>query len=241
MCYIHPMEIEFLKTIVKEAEQLTHKEFAVHPKGDRSDLVTDLDWEIEQFLIGKIRESYPDFDIVSEEFNTDGKVTDNCFIIDPIDGTINFANHIPIWGIQIACRKGGETVASVIDLPRLGEFYYADKTGAYLNGQKISVREVPVKNAVYAVIARGGLPLMQNMLPHSPNYRNYGAMCAVMAFTACGRLHGVSFGSENPWDYEPGLFLCKMAGAATKSVKGFHAAAMNQEFLDILEKETRVR
>ena len=77
-------------------------------------LVTDLDWEIEQFLIGKIRESYPDFDIVSEEYNTNNEVTDNCFIIDPIDGTINFANKLPLWGIQIACIKDGKRVASVI-------------------------------------------------------------------------------------------------------------------------------
>jgi fructose-1,6-bisphosphatase/inositol monophosphatase family enzyme len=55
---------------------------------------------------------------------------------------------------------------------------------------------------------------------------------------ASGRLHGVNFRTNRPWDYEPGLFICKMAGAKIKTSEGFHAAAMNQEFLDILEKET---
>lgn len=231
-------ELDFLITFVKEAEQISKKDFQVHSKGDKSDLVTNLDLEIEKFLIDRIGEQYPDFDIVSEEYNTNGKVTENCFIIDPIDGTINFANGLPLWGIQICCRKGGETVASVIDLPAFHELYYADETGAYLNGSKIRVREVPVKNALYSILGRGSLPETRNMLRYSPNFRNLGAACVTMAFLAGGRIHGVSFRADSPWDYEPGLFLCKMAGAVTKNEPGFHAAAMNREFLDILEKES---
>ena len=232
------MEIEFLKRIVMEAEKISEKSFDVHAKGEESDLVTNLDLEIEKYLIGKIKEEYPDFDIVSEEFNTDCKVTNNCFIIDPIDGTINFANKLPLWGIQIACRKNGETIASVIDIPRINEFYCADSTGAYLNGKKISINEVPIKNTLYAIDGNNNLPSMQRMRKYSSNRRNFGAVCVSMAFVACGRIHGAVFRSDKPWDYEPGLFICKMAGAKTKSINGFHAAAMNQEYLDILEKET---
>jgi myo-inositol-1(or 4)-monophosphatase len=232
------METEFLKQLAKEAEQISQKNFDVYQKDDKGDLVTTLDKEIEEYLIEQINKNYPGFDIVSEEFNADGKVTDNCFIIDPIDGTINFANGIPLWGIQIACRKNGETVASVINLPKLGELYYADKTGAYLNGQKISIREVPIKNAVYCVIGRNASSVIPKVRAYSRNHRSLGALCVALAFVASGRLHGANFRVNTPWDYEPGLFLCKMAGAVTKNVDGFHAAAMNQEFLDILEKET---
>ena len=59
-----------------------------------------------------------------------------------------------------------------------------------------------------------------------------------MAFVASGRIHGAVFRSNKPWDYEPGLFISKMAGASVKSNDGFHAAAMNEEFLNILELET---
>ena len=231
-------EIEFLKSIVKEAETISKKSFDVRQKDDKGDLVTTLDLEIEKNLIGQITKYYPDYTIVSEEFHSDGTVTDNCFIIDPIDGTINFANGLPLWGIQIACRKNGKTIASVINLPVLNELYYADETGAYLNDQKIQVREVPVKNAVYSIMGGNILPCLDRMCSFSRNFRNFGAACAAFAFMASGKIHGVCFRKETPWDYEPGLFLCKMAGAYTKSIKGFHATAITPEFLEILERET---
>lgn len=232
------MEIDFLKRIINEANEISKKRFEVYSKGGENDLVTNLDLEIEKYLINEIKENYPEFDIVSEEFNTNGTVTDNCFIIDPIDGTINFANNLPLWGIQVACRKNGKTIASVISFPRINEFYYADETGAYLNDKQISINEVPIKNTLYAIDGNNNLPCMQRMRKYSSNRRNFGGVCVSMAFVASGRIHGAVFRSDKPWDYEPGLFICKMAGAKIKSIDGFHAAAMNQEFLDILEKET---
>lgn len=233
------MEIEFLKRIVKEAEKIAEKTFEVKQKDDQGDLVTNLDLEIEKYLISEIKQNYPDFDIVSEEFNTNNKVSENCFIIDPIDGTINFANGLPLWGTQIACVKNGETVASVINLPKLGELYWADKSGAYLNGEKISVKEVPIKNAIFSIMGNKPVPFVEKVYNnYSRNYRNFGAACAAFAFMASGRIHGVNFRPENTWDFWPGIFLCKMAGAKIKDEPGFHAAAMNQEFLEILERET---
>ena len=232
------MEAEFLKRIVKEAENISQKHFEVHQKDDKGDLVTNLDIEIEQYLISQIKEHYPGYTIVSEEFNSNNSTTDNCFIIDPIDGTVNFANGLPLWGTQIACRKNGKTIASVINLPKINEFYYADETGAYLNDIKISIKEVPIKNTLYSIVGNNAVQDTEKMRNYSKNYRNLGSISVAMAFMANGRIHGVNFRVEHPWDYEPGLFLCRMAGAKTKSIKGFHAAAMNQEFLNILEKET---
>ena len=228
---------QFLRELVKEANNLSIKKFDTTIKGGESDLVTSLDLEIEKFLIDEIKKQYPNFDIVSEEFNTNNKVTENCFVIDPIDGTINFANNLPLWGIQVACIENGKTVASVISLPRIDEFYYADETGAYLNDKKISVNEVPIKNALYAIDGNNNLPSMQRMRKYSSHRRNLGGVCISMAFVASGRLHGAVFRSNKPWD-ESGLFICKMAGASIKSINGFHAAAMNEEFLEILELET---
>lgn len=235
------MEVEFIKRIVKEAEAISQKSFDVHQKDDKGDLVTNLDLEIEKYIIAQIKENYPDFTIVSEEFNSESSITDNCFVIDPIDGTVNFANGLPLWGIQVACRKNGKTIASVIDLPKMNEFYYADETGAYLNEQKITVKEVPIKNTLYSIIGHNGIRETEKMRSFSKNHRTFGASSVTFAFLASGRIHGVNFRVEHPWDYEPGLFLCKMAGASIKSVTSFHAAAMNQEFLDLLEKETTLK
>ena len=232
------METDFLKRIIKEAEKISRKNREVHEKDDKGDLVTNLDLEIEKYLINEIKNHYPDFDIVSEEFNTDGQVTDNCFIIDPIDGTVNFANDIPLWGIQVACRKNGKTIASVISLPKLGEFYHADQTGAYFNNNKIHAKEVPIKNALYVIAGNDGFLAIEKMHKYSKRHIEFRSACVAFAFLASGRIHGMSFRVNTPWDYEPGLFLCKMAGAKIKSRPGFHAAAMNQEFLDLLEQET---
>ncbi len=231
-------EIDFIKKIVKEANNITNEKFLIYDKDGEYDIVTSLDLEIEKYLIGEIKKEYPTFAIISEELNTHNEITDNCFIIDPIDGTINFANNLPLWGIQIACVKEGKTIASVISLPRINEFYYADETGAYLNDKPIKIHEVEVKKALYAIDGNNNLPCMQRMRKYSSNRRNFGGVCVSMAFLASGRIHGAVFRSDKPWDYAPGLFLCQMAGAAVASKKGFHAAAMNQEFLDILEKET---
>ncbi len=230
--------INFLKNVILNATNITNKTFELYDKGGESDLVTNLDLEVEKYIIGELKKQYPDFDIISEEFNNNNQITDNCFIIDPIDGTINFANNLPLWGIQIACIKNGKTIASVINLPRINEFYYADETGAYLNDKKINITEVPIKNALYAIDGNNNLPCMQKMRKYSSNKRIFGGVCVSMAFVASGRIHGAVFRSNKPWDYEPGLFLCQMAGASIKSIDGFHAAAMNDEFLSILELET---
>lgn len=231
-------EIEFLKRIVNQANEISKEEFLVKQKDAENDLVTNLDLKIEKYLIGEINKEYPEFDIVSEEFNNNQKETKDCFIIDPIDGTINFANGLPLWGIQIACVKDGKTVASVISMPKINEFYWADETGAYVNDKKINVNEVPIKNALYTVNGGSVLSSIQRMKKHALSSRNFGSVGVSMAFVASGKIHGAVFVNDKPWDYEPGLFLCKMAGASIKNINGFHAAAMNKKFLDLLELET---
>lgn len=231
-------ELEYLVEIVKEAEKISKEAFSVKTKGGENDLITDLDLKIEQYLINRIKKDYPSFDIVSEENNFNKTVTDNCFIIDPIDGTINFANGIPLWAIQIACRKNGKTVASVIDMPNVGEFYTADESGAYLNGERITVKEVPIKNTLYAIDGNNNLQAMIRMRKYSSNRRNFGGVCISMAYVASGRIHGAVFRSDKAWDYEPGLFLIEMAGGKIMNIPGFHAGAMNEEFLNILKLET---
>ena len=85
-------EIVFLIEVVKEANSLITPDFEVKAKGNDGDLVTNFDLEIENFIIEKLKEKYPNFDIVSEEYNSNKGITKNCFVIDPIDGTVNFAN-----------------------------------------------------------------------------------------------------------------------------------------------------
>ena len=92
---------KFLIRNIKKARDQIDGKLIITPKSKDGDLVTNFDTKVEKFLIKKIKRTYPNFDIISEELNGEKKVTKNCFIIDPIDGTNNFARKIPVWGMQI--------------------------------------------------------------------------------------------------------------------------------------------
>jgi len=232
-------ELDFLIRIVKEAEEISKESFNVDSKGDDYDLITSLDTKIENYLISQIKNEYPDFDIVSEENNYNKDVSDNCFIIDPIDGTINFAIGIPLWSIQVCCYKDGKPVASVINFPKLNELYYADETAAYLNGNKIHVKEFPISKAVYSIDGMGSAFATNKMRKYTSNRRNLGALCASLVYVASGVMHGAVFRDDKAWDYAPGLHLIKMAGGVICSEPGFHAGAMNEEFLNLLKQVSK--
>ena len=83
-------ELKFLIETVKEASKIITEDFEVNAKGTQGDLVTNLDYEIEKFILNKINNQYPNFDVVSEEFNSKKELTENCFTVDPLDGTVNF-------------------------------------------------------------------------------------------------------------------------------------------------------
>lgn len=227
--------IDFLKDIVIEASKIISDDFEINSKDDGHDLVTTYDYEVEKFLISQINKNYPTFSIVSEEFNTNSKETDNCFIIDPIDGTVNFANQIPFWGIQVACKKDSEICAAVIYLPKLNELFWADETGAYLNDKKISVRKYKkLQYVIYSLNGKKSNELYEEIKNTIYSKRHFGACCIGYAYVACGRLHGEYFGNDNPWDYEPGMFIAKQAGAYTINKDGSHIAASTEELAKIL-------
>ncbi len=233
-------ELEFLLKIVKDAEKISNENFSVEDKigVSNGDMVTDLDVKIEKFLISQIKKEYPKFDIVSEEFNFNNKPTKNCFIIDPIDGTINFANGLPFWAIQVACVKNGKTVAAVVDMPRIHHLFYADKNGAFLNDKQIHVKQVPLNKALYVVDGSDTLACFNRVNPTTQHYRRFGAVCTSMAFVSAGFIHGAVFRSDKVWDYAPGMYISQIAGAEVADEPGFHAVAMNKEFMEILKKET---
>ena len=228
--------IEFLKTLVLEASKLINTDFKVKQKGNDFDLVTNLDLEIEKYIISKIKESYPDYDIVSEEFNNCNEITNNCFTIDPIDGTVNFANGIPIWGIQVACIENGKIVASVIYLPKLGELYYADNTGAYLNDSKISVKDAHLNNVMCILDVDNIAKIYNKTVKITRNTRVYNSMCVSLGYLASGKVHAVIYNVGKAWDYVPGLYICEKAGAYIKKVGEYTVITSSKEFLNKLEE-----
>lgn|GEM_PF-460755 len=234
------VDTDFLVQTVVDAAAMVTDEFLVMAKDAGGDLVTSFDFEIERFIIDKIRETYPDFQIVSEEFNPTNKLSPNCFVIDPIDGTINFANGLPLWGIQVAMVRDGSPVCSVIFLPRLNELYYADDTGAYLNHRPISVGTQPPDKCLYLVEGGDKFPALQRLNISSRHWRYFCCTALNMAWTACGRLGGAILRKDNVWDYLPGQYLVQMAGGHVINKKGAHIAANTKELAKRLLRDGRL-
>ena len=227
-------EVEFLKRVVINASKLITEEFEINAKDEYGDLVTDFDYEVEKFIIGEIKKEYPGFDIVSEEFNSKGNLTENCFVIDPIDGTINFANKLPEWVIQVACVISGEVVAAAIYAPKLNELYLADESGAYLNGKKIMVNKLPTKNCLYQIDGKSRARAIIRMYAYTRSFRNVGCAGIGYAYVAAGRFAGMIFRNETAWDYEPGMYIAKQAGAHVISKKGCYIAANTMKLQKVL-------
>ena len=233
-------DLEFLIDLVKKASLLINDNFEIQAKDEKGDLVTNFDYEVEKFIINKIREQYPDFDIISEEYNSKKELTQNCFTIDPIDGTINFAHGMPLWGIQVACVRNGQTCVAVIYLPKMNELYYADEAGAYLNGKIINVNNYNTEKGIYTVEGPNRLPGQIRMKKINPHCRDFFCAALNFAWVACGRLSGTIFIKNSLWDYIPGQYIVKKAGGVIYNSDRIHIAANSKEFLEILKEKGSV-
>lgn len=202
----------------------------VNQKGEY-DLVTALDLDIEKYIINSILNSFPYDTIISEETRNQTAIKERSWVIDPIDGTCNLANGIPIYGVQMAFMYHSEPVLSVIYHPSLKELFYAEKgKGAYLNDRRIYVkRDIPIKQAVISMgdfsksnkhAVRTQFRIMKNINDKILKLRMWGAACFDLAYLAAGRTHAHIMFSKNIWDIVPGLFLAQEAGAVIAGMDG---------------------
>lgn len=238
-------DLKFLIQIVKDATGMVNGDFTVKAKDKNNDLITNLDTKIEKFLIKEINKNYPDFEIISEEFNKDNKKCENYFTIDPIDGTINFAHGLPIWGIQVAMVKNFETVASVIMLPELGNIFYADETGAYKNDEKLDLTKAEQDSLLIDYIyLKNEVGFCEELTKNVPEelrgrtFRKFYCAAATFSWIADNKLSGYVFTSDKAWDYTPGMYLVKQSGGKSDEFvfnnKTYWIAAYNKETFDNL-------
>lgn len=229
---------KFLCGIVQQAAKIAEKSFNLNHKDANGDIITDCDKAVETFLIEKLTRKYPEFDIISEEINPAKTITSHCFVIDPIDGTKNFAAGISEWGIQIAAIENNEVVACTIYLPKFNELYYADESGAFLNGVRLEITpENHNQNQIFGMVFDGELPDL-TMMDKAVNrdFRDFGSAAVSYGLVASGRLSGYGLNLDNLWDYLPGMYLVQMAGGFTTDEPGLHIAATNQKMLNMLSE-----
>lgn len=236
-------EVDFLIKLVKEASTLVNDSFNVMFKGEENsnNFVTNLDYEIEKFLINQIKKEYPNYDIVSEEFNSLASLTQNCFVIDPIDGTKNFSKKLPLWAIQVGCVQKGELVASAVYLPKTNELFYASlNEGAYLNGQRIFATDMPIKNSLISIEGKFKKENVNKALTEITkeiSIRKFGSVGVSFSYCASGKVDGTAYLGYNLWDIMAGKLLLTEAGAKViEKPNSFIIASKNDEVLNKLNE-----
>ena len=197
----------------------------------RFDLVTEVDVGIEKYLTEAILDAFPDDHIHAEELSSSQAITGRTWVIDPIDGTCNFAHDIPTYGIQCCLFDGGEPKLAVIYLPCQQEMYTAVAgQGCYLNGRQVFVdKTVTAENAIISVgdfthksdrLAALQYKAVGYLYPRVAKLRMYGAASVDYAFFVSGRLSATVFTTRNLWDIAPGILMSKEAGAVIMGLDG---------------------
>lgn len=194
------------------------------------DLVTQFDRRSQNLIVKALKAKFPDFGILSEEnvsHNTDLPVK---WIVDPLDGTTNFAHGLPIWTISIALEISGEILLGVVYDPTRGEMFSAiKKCGAFLNKKKIRVSRIKKLSRSLLIT---GFPYdirrsKDNNLNHFNNFavrvqavRRLGSAALDLCYTACGRFDGYWELKLSPWDQAAGFLILKEAGGKVTDFKG---------------------
>ena len=178
-----------------------------------TDFVTNSDLKTEKIIIEELKKAKPNYSILSEENGTENnRDKDNTWIIDPIDGTVNFLHGIPHFAISIALRSKNELISGLIYDPIKNEMFYAEKNnGAFFNNQRIRVSK---KNNLDECLFCTGERNFETNIP----FRKSGCAALDMAYVASGRYDGYFQNNLNLWDIAAGIVLVKEAGGVINEI-----------------------
>ena len=179
-----------------------------------ADFVTNADLKAEKIILEELKNARPNYSIISEESGFEkNKDKNNTWIIDPIDGTINFLHGVPHFAISIALKSGNEIISGLIFDPVKDEMFYAEKEkGAFFNNQRIRVsKKNDIKTCLFAT--GGEIKKDINLL-----YRKTGCAALDMAYVAAGRFDGFFQYNLNLWDIAAGIILIKEAGGLINEI-----------------------
>lgn len=224
---IHKL-FEKVKELVKSAgsvlKEMYDSTYEIYHKG-KIDLVTTADIKSEEVLKKGLKELTPDIPVIGEEsFSEKEKFKSSyCWMVDPLDGTTNFAHNLPWFAISVALLKEKEPILGIIYNPIIDEFFYAIKgEGAYLNEKpiKVSTKEKLIDSLlctgfpVSKILDSPDLfiPLFEEFMKRCQGVRRFGSAALDLAYVACGRYEGFWEPYLKPWDTSAGVLLVKEAG-----------------------------
>jgi myo-inositol-1(or 4)-monophosphatase len=203
---------------------------SVSSKSSITDVVTDADRAVEEFLRTALAQLRPADSVLGEEAGEDGRSGSPVrWVLDPIDGTVNFVLGLPYFAISIAAQVHGKTVAGCVLNPSSGDLFRAAAGhGAFLGDRRLSgPRSVPLDQAVLATgfsydparRARQGRAAGQ-LLARVGNLRRLGSAALDLCALAAGWVDLYYEGPLNEWDFAAGLLIATEAGVATSGLRG---------------------
>jgi myo-inositol-1(or 4)-monophosphatase len=204
-------------------------------KSTATDIVTAVDRESEELIRARVLQARPDDSFLGEEGDDVTGSSGVRWVVDPIDGTVNYLYDIPTYAVSIAIEDAGQTVAGVVvDAPK-GEVFTATLGGgAFLDGKPIRVSDCD--DLAKALVGTGfgydatrravQAEVVQQLIAKIRDIRRIGVGAIDLCYVACGRLDAVYERGLNPWDYGAGALIASEAGA---TVGGLHGAPVSPE------------
>lgn len=215
--------IEWAKEVGKiHLEYFRKKELSIETKSSSYDLLTIADKLSEEYIIEQIRHAYPDHQVLAEESGLNEVISDYCWVIDPVDGTTNFAQGIPVFSVSIGLRYKGKGVMGVVYAPFMNELFYAIKgQGAFHNGKQIHVSN---KTELPQSLLCTGFPYdhgtnpdnntdnIARILPHCRDIRRLGSAAYDLCCIAGGYFDGFWEMNLKDWDVAAATVIIEEAG-----------------------------
>lgn len=206
-----------------------NQEHTVHYKGT-IDLVTEADHASEAFLLGEIKSAFPGGHILAEESGTIQGSNEDLWYIDPLDGTVNYAHHIPIFCVSIGFASNGRLTLGVVYDPMRDELFSAEKgKGAFLNGKRISVsntseleRSLLVTGFPYDTwdTDLDNFKYFERLAKKTQGVRRLGSAALDVCYVGAGRFDGFWEYKLKPWDVAAGGLIAAEAGAKVTAIDG---------------------
>ncbi|MEU6081655.1 inositol monophosphatase family protein [Streptomyces sp. NPDC047108] len=193
-------------------------------KSSAIDVVTEMDIASEKLITGYLSAARPDDGFLGEEGSSTEGSSGVRWVIDPIDGTVNYLYGLPSWAVSIAAEIDGETAVGVVEIPSRGETFSAVLGGgARLGDRLLEARPSPpldqalIGTGFGYVVERklGQAEVVRRILPQVRDIRRGGSAAIDLCDVACGRLDGYYERGLNPWDYAAGELIAREAGART--------------------------
>ena len=207
----------------------------------RIDPVTEFDLKSEKYIIAQLSKLFPSHSILSEEGSSIDRNSDFCWVIDPLDGTVNYAHRFPVYAVSIGLQYKKQSIVGVVYAPESNEMFSAGLgVGSFLNNKKMKVstekkleRSLLATGFAYdiATARRNNIGMFSKMMKKSQAVRRLGSAALDICWVACGRFEGFWEYNLHPWDTAAAIIILTEAGGKVSQIQEAPYSIFNDNLL----------